>query len=78
MGNVLADYEDGGGVVVVGDHAWYYRLVRYFTIQRNPRPKLSITIEALEWQFSSRPLDVASVSARQEWVADKRLAKSWR
>ncbi len=23
MGNVLADYEDGGGVVVVGDAAWY-------------------------------------------------------
>lgn len=23
MGNVLADYEDGGGVVVVGDVAWY-------------------------------------------------------
>ena len=23
MGNVLADYEDGGGVVVVGDIAWY-------------------------------------------------------
>ena len=22
MGNVLADYEDGGGVVVVGNHAW--------------------------------------------------------
>jgi hypothetical protein len=29
MGNVLADYEDGGGVVVVGDAAWYNYYHRY-------------------------------------------------